>query len=59
MRMFQEIVVTLKSKLGKSPHKRCGCVYFQIATMGRTAQLSELEADDITLVGPSPIPLTT
>ncbi|KAF8996319.1 hypothetical protein BDQ17DRAFT_1429769 [Cyathus striatus] len=34
-------------------------IYLQLAAIGRVAPLSGLEADNITLVGPSPIPLST
>ncbi|KAF8998149.1 hypothetical protein BDQ17DRAFT_1400918 [Cyathus striatus] len=40
-------------------HAKGGYIYSQIFAIGRAAQLSELGADNITLVGPSPIPLTT
>ncbi|KAF8978857.1 hypothetical protein BDQ17DRAFT_1382476 [Cyathus striatus] len=40
-------------------HAKGGYIYSQIVAIGRAAPLSGLKEDNITLVGPSPIPLST
>ncbi|KAF8996311.1 hypothetical protein BDQ17DRAFT_1364493 [Cyathus striatus] len=42
-----------------SVHAKGSYIYLQIAATGRAAPLSGIQADNITLVGPSPIPLST